>query len=161
VSILDQLGQLWHGLIGFIEKIVIPDWSSVIGLLPVLLVLGVLGPILSILALVWAYQLARRPRTRLRFAAGPTPAPLGEDDRPAFPRGLPFCPRDGLIYAPGTRTCDRCAGALSVTCPMCGLGRAAAFSTCGECGLVLKVEPRAAARQLRPVGPPPGGAAAA
>jgi len=46
-----------------------------------------------------------------------------------------------------------------VACPKCGVTRQAAIEACGNCGLVLKVEPRAVA--LHAAGPPPGGAAAA
>ena len=45
-------------------------------------------------------------------------------------------------------------------CPMCGLGRAAVVDTCANCGLVLKVKPRAVAVRAS-AGPKPGGAAVA
>jgi hypothetical protein len=42
---------------------------------------------------------------------------------------------------------------------MCGVGRAAELDTCGNCGLVLKIETRALA--VRRGRPKPGGAAVA
>ena len=81
---------------------------------------------------------------------------------PACPSSRPASPTAcaiGTIYPPGTTRCDRDGEPLSVICPMCGIGRDAAITTCGNCGLVLKVEQRA--RVLRPAGPPPGGAAVA
>ena len=45
-------------------------------------------------------------------------------------------------------------------CPMCDLGRAAVVDTCSNCGLVLKVVPRAVAVRAS-AGPKPGGAAVA
>ena len=44
---------------------------------------------------------------------------------------------------PGTARCERCHDELAVICPMCGLGRTAMVDTCTNCGLVLKVKPRA------------------
>ena len=41
--------------------------------------------------------------------------------------------------------CERCQDELAVACPMCGLGRPAIIDTCTNCGLVLKVKPRAVA----------------
>jgi len=46
-----------------------------------------------------------------------------------------------------------------VTCPMCGVGREADIDTCGNCGLILKIETRAVA--IRRGRPKPGGAAVA
>jgi hypothetical protein len=42
---------------------------------------------------------------------------------------------------------------------MCGVGRVASLTTCGNCGLVLKIENRAVA--VRRGRPKPGGAAVA
>jgi len=86
-------------------------------------------------------------------------AGVNEDGSFEFPSGLPYCLRDGLVYASGTTRCADCRNGLTVSCPMCGLGRDASITTCGNCGLVLKVESRT--RVMRPAGPPPGGAALA
>ena len=156
---VEALERIWQGLLDLTSKIVIPDWNSVVGLIPILLVIGVVGPILTLVILFWVIYIARRPRTRIRFAEGATAAPLGEDGKPVFPRGEPYCFRDGLIYPFGTHECDVCHDELAVLCPKCGVGRSAVQDTCGNCGLVLRIEPRL--RALAPVGPPPGGAAAA
>jgi hypothetical protein len=65
-----------------------------------------------------------------------------------------------MIFQSGTTRCERCHDDLSVICPMCSLGRSASITTCANCGLVLKVVPRAIAVRTTP-GPKPGGAAAA
>ena len=91
---------------------------------------------------------------------GPLLAPIGEDGQPVFQPGLPHCRRDALVFASGTTRCDRCGDDLAVVCPMCGLGRSALIDTCSDCGLVLKVKPRAVVVQSTP-GPRPGGAAVA
>ncbi|HEX8938770.1 MAG TPA: hypothetical protein VF763_01295 [Candidatus Limnocylindrales bacterium] len=153
-----QITSLWTQFLDLLSKLVIPDWGALIGLLPILL----LGPIvLYLLATtgIWTFASLRRPRARVRTLEGPRPAALGEDGEAAFPVGEPFCLRDRLVYPPGTTRCEACGRDLAVRCPMCGLERPADIDTCGNCGLVLKVEPRI--RALRPAGPPPGGAAAA
>jgi hypothetical protein len=159
VTIPDHIAQVWTQLLQFIEKLVSPDWGALIGLLPILIVIGVLGPLLSLMALGWFVYFVRKPRARVRIEEGPRAAPVDDAGSPVVPPGEPYCARDALIYPPGTTRCQRDDTPLSVICPMCGIGRDAAISTCGNCGLVLKVESRA--RVIRPAGPPPGGAAIA
>jgi hypothetical protein len=160
VTVIDSLNQAWSGLLDFIGKIIIPDWGGLIGLLPLLILLGVIGPILSILLLAQLIYVIRRPRTGLGYVEGPRQAELDADGTPSFPVGLPHCLADGLIYPSGTTRCAGDGTELWVVCPMCSLGRVAAEKTCGNCGLVLNVKNRPI-----PVGalagPPPGGAAAA
>ena len=160
MSLIDHLNELWTGLLGFLSHLVIPDWGALVGLLPLFLVLGVIGPIASILVLVWLIYALRRPKTPVTYQDGPRPAPLDATGKPIFAVGLPHCLREGLIYASGAKRCPNDGDELWVVCPMCGLGRSAGVQTCGECGLVLKVENRAVALgQI--AGPPPGGAAIA
>jgi hypothetical protein len=156
--LIDALQQAWNQLIEFTAQFVIPDWGNLVSLLPVFLLFLVVGPILTILALAWLVYVARRPRTRVRFAEGARPAAL-EAGQPVFPPGLPYCHRHALVHPPGATRCEVDGASLSVVCPMCGLGREAGIDTCSNCGLVLHVVPRA--RALQPAGPPPGGAAAA
>ncbi len=155
----DHLSQLWSQLIDTMSRFVSPDWGSLVNLLPIFLVVLVLGPLLSLLALVWFVYVVRAPRTHVRFDEGPRPASHEAAGQPEYPAGEPYCLRDQLVYPPGTTRCDVCRDDLAVRCPMCGIGRSAAITTCGNCGLVLRVEPRA--RVARPAGPPPGGAAVA
>lgn len=161
MSIVDQLGGLWNQILGFLAPFVIPDWGSLIGLLPIFLVVGVLGPLLSLLALVWFVYVVRKPRTRLTVLEGPRPALLDGSGRPVYPTGYPYCARDGLIYPSGVSVCERCHDELVVTCPKCGIGRQARQDTCANCGLILRIDKSAQVRTLAPSGPPPGGAAAA
>jgi hypothetical protein len=155
----DQLAHLWNQLLDLTSQLVIPDWGSLIGLLPLFLVLAVLGPLITILALAWLYYFVTKPRTHVTYEEGPRQAPLDADGRPVFPAGEPYCLAHALVYPSGTIRCPIDGELLSVVCPKCGLGRTADLDTCGNCGLVLKIVPRA--RVLRPAGPPSGGAAAA
>ena len=155
---IEALQQAWHSFLQAISGIVIPDWGALVGLLPVFLVIGVVGPIVSLLVLGWFIYVVRAPRAKLAIIEGPVPAQI-EDGRPVYPAGEPYCPFDQLVYPFGATRCEECKRDLLVRCPKCAAGRNAAVSTCGNCGLVLKIENRA--RALQPAGPPPGGAAAA
>jgi len=156
--VIDTLQSAWHGFLQLISGIVIPEWGGLIGLLPILLVVGVVGPAVSLLALGWVVYVLLAPRAKVRVEFGVTHA-LNRDGRAVYPDGEPYCPVDGLVYPSGSVRCDTCARDLFVRCPKCSTGRDAAITTCGNCGLVLRIENRA--RALRPAGPPPGGAAAA
>jgi hypothetical protein len=160
VSIVDALNGFWNTILDITKMCVIPDWSSVVGLLPLLIFLGVVGPLVTFTILgIFVYQVAK-PRTKVRVEEGPHVARVGADGQPIFPPGLPFCRRHGLVYTSGSLRCDHDGEELAVICPMCGLGRPAMIDTCTNCGLVLKVKPRAVTVG-RAAGPKPGGAAAA
>lgn len=155
----DAIGQLFQGLIDFLEPILIPDWRALLDLLPIFLVIGVVGPLLSLIALGWFLYIVGKPRSRIPYQApAPQPAKLVEG-QPVYPRGEPYCSFDRLVYPPGETRCAVCGRDLAVICPKCGTGRQAFVDTCGTCGLVLKIDRGVPA--LRQAGPPPGGAAAA
>lgn len=158
--IVDSLQSGWNSLLDFLTKLVVPDWGSLVNLLPIFLVIGVLGPAITIGMLLWLYYFVSKPRTGVTYDDdGPHPARVDADGRPIFPVGEPYCSRHARVFPSGATRCDIDDQLLAVVCPKCGSGRAAEITTCGNCGLVLKIAPRA--RVLRPSGPPPGGAAAA
>lgn len=161
VNIVDQLNQIWNQILDFTAPFVIPDWGALIGLLPLALLVLLLGPLLSLMALAWLVYLIRKPRAKLAIVEGPRPAPLDEDGHPMYPTGRPYCARDGLIYPSGSTECSTCREELVVTCPKCGIGRQARIQTCANCGLILQMDRNAELRAVVPAGPPPGGAAAA
>jgi len=155
----DAIGQIVQGILNALGPILSPDWGALVGLMPIFLLIGVVGPLLSLLILGWFIYVVRRPRSRIPYVApAPMPAQL-VDGVPQYPSGEPYCPVDRLIYPFGATRCAVDGRDLAVRCPKCGVGREATIDTCGNCGLVLKIEPRT--RQLQTVGPPPGGAAAA
>lgn len=155
---IEAFQQLWQRIIEALTPFVIPDWGELIGLMPIILLFGLAAPILSLLVLGWILYVIRAPRAKVGLEVAPVRAQL-VDGRPDYPAGEPYCPVDQLVFPFGTVTCDTCRRDLLVRCPKCATGRLAHASTCGNCGLVLKIENRA--RALRPAGPPPGGAAAA
>jgi hypothetical protein len=157
--IIDALEGLWDTILDVTSLFVMPDWTGLIALLPVLIFLGVVGPLVTFFVLGTLIYQARKPRIKVTYEEGPRNAELDADGRPVFPPGLPHCRRDALIYPSGVTRCETCHEPLAVTCPMCGVGRAAELDTCGNCGLVLKIETTALA--VRRGRPKPGGAAVA
>jgi len=160
VNLVDVLNGIWNQILEITSLFVMPDWGALIGLLPILVVLGLVAPFLTFLGLGVFIYLVRKPRIRVNYEEGARVAEIGPGGEPVFPAGLPYCRRDGLIYASGTRRCDTCHDQLAVICPMCGLGRSALVDTCSNCGLVLKVKSRSVVVPAS-TGPKPGGAAAA
>ncbi len=156
--IVDSLNQLWSNLLAFSGAFVTPDWGGLIGLLPVFLLIGVVGPFLTLLVLAWVVYGVRKPRPKVAFADPRRAAPLDEDGNAVFPAGEPYSPREQMIYEPGA-TQSQAGESLVVACPKCALVRSAAEDTCGNCGLTFTLKPTT--RSLRSVGPPSGGAAAA
>lgn len=160
MNIVDVLNQIWTTILDVTAIFVMPDWTFVIGLLPIIVLLGLVGPFLTGVMLGTVMYLVTKPRVNVALEEGPRVAEIGPGGDPVFPVGLPHCRRDSLVYPSGTDRCERCHDELAVICPMCGLGRSAQIDTCTNCGLVLKVVPRAVAVRATP-GPKPGGAAAA
>jgi len=156
--IIDQLEQMWTGLLEFSGTFITPEWGALINLLPIFLLVGVLGPIITLLVLAWLGYAIRRPRSRARFAEARRPAARDAQGRPVFPAGEPYSPTELMVYEPGA-TRSESGEPLLVACPKCGLVRGAAQDTCGNCGLTFSIKPTT--RSVRPAGPPPGGAAAA
>ena len=57
----------WTAFLKWLSTILIPDWNGLIGLLPLLLILGVVGPGLSLLALYWMYVRALERRGKVKI----------------------------------------------------------------------------------------------
>ena len=159
MNVLDQISHVWSDFLGFISKLVIPDWPGLIALLPVFVVIGLVGPLLSLAVLAWLGYGVTKPRVKVSYDDGTKVAPRDHLGRPIVPAGEPYCPNDGLIYPTGTVRCDVDKTNLLLRCPKCEVVRGAAQATCGNCGLTLSLQPRAMI--VATDGPPPGGAAVA
>ena len=118
------------------------------------LLIGVVGPLLTLLVLFWTRYGLLQPRLRVAYAELRRAAPLDAAGSPVFPVGEPYSPGEGVIYEPGT-TRSPSGENLVVACPKCSLVRPAVDDTCGNCGLSFTLTPTT--RSLRPAGPPPGG----
>lgn len=159
MTVVDQISQVWTDFLGFLSKLVIPDWASLIALLPLLVLVGIVGPLLTLALLAWLGYGVTKPRVSVRYDEGTRVAPRDHMGRPIVPAGEPYCPVDGLIYPYGTQRCDVDQAGLLIRCPKCDVVRGAGLATCGNCGLTLSLKPRALI--VSTDGPPPGGAAVA
>jgi hypothetical protein len=155
--VLDQLNEMWSNFIEATSAFVIPDWGQLINLLPLFLVAGVVGPILTIIMLFWVRYWILKPRVSAGYADTRRLAAIGDDGQPIFPAGEPYSLRERMIYEAGA-TRSESGEELLVACPKCGLVRSAAVDTCGNCGLSFTITPPT--RTIRPAAPPPGGRAA-
>ena len=156
-----NLASPGQSLLDALEFAIMPEWSFLISLLPFLLIVGVLGPVLSLLALGWFVHLMRRRRGRARLV-DPEPRAITFDAAGAavIPANEPYCLRDGLIYPAGTTRCDECKDELLVRCPVDSTVRPAGQQLCRGCGTKYVLGARSAAVRRSP-GPPEGGAAVA
>lgn len=155
---IEQLNETWSGILEFLNGFVVPDWGSLVNLLPIFLVVGVVGPLLTIIVLFWFLYFVRKPRTSVQYVEARRPAPRDEDGAPVFPVGEPYSVSEAMIYEAGaTRSVS--GEALVVSCPKCGLVRDSSIDTCGNCGLAFTL--RKSTIAIRPAGPPPGGRAVA
>ncbi len=98
MNLVDTLDQIWTQILDVLSLFIMPDWGSVIGLIPVLVVLGLVGPFLTFLALGTLIYLVRKPRVKMTYQEGPRAAEIGPGGDPVFPVGLPYCRRDALVY---------------------------------------------------------------
>lgn len=151
------LQQAWTGILDVVAKIVSPDWSALVLLIPL-----AIAPLVLLFLVMsggrWTLFGITKPRPRVRWEEGPRALEHDEQGAPIAPIGLPFSLRTGLVYPSGTARSDD-GEDLAVVCPMCGVERRAQVPTCGSCGLVLKI--KESMTVARPAGPPPGGAAIA
>ncbi len=156
--IIDTINQWINTLLEASAAIVTPDWAALIALLPILLLLFVVGPLVTLMVLMWLRYRARKPRTRVAFRELRRPAALDEAGSPVFPVGEPYSLAEGMIYEPGA-TRSASGDPLLVACPKCSLARPAEIDICGNCGLSFTLKPTT--RSARRATPPAGGAAAA
>ena len=86
---IDVLNQIWTQILEVTSLFVIPDWGALIGLLPVLIVIGLIAPFLTFTMLGALIYLVRRPRVKVRFVEGPRVAEIGP--------GVDTCSNCGLV----------------------------------------------------------------
>ena len=153
----------WTAFLTFLSKIITPDWNGLVQLLPLLLVLGVTAPLLTLMILYYGYSVMRRERPHVRFAlAEPQTAPTGDDGLPIVPANVPYCSRHGLIYPLDASVCELDHEDLSVRCPVDHTVRDARQQLCRVCGTRYVLGASSAALTVQSVHrPPEGGAAAA
>jgi len=151
----------WTAFLTWLQTIIIPDWSGLISLLPVLIILGVVGPALSLLAAYWVYVLASNRRGKVRIAdPEPMPVPELSDGTYDYPPNAPYCPTHHLVYQPTARECPIDSEELQVRCPVDGSVRVASQQVCRTCGTRYQLGAALSPVVVTRRGAPPAGGAA-
>jgi hypothetical protein len=153
----------WTAFLDWLSTVIIPNWGELIGMLPFFLVIGLIGPLITLIAVLWVWYFLHRTRGRVRREERQaTVAPIGADGRLTFPPNLPYCEEHGLIYPPRVTRCEIDREDLSVACPVDGAVRAASVQTCPGCGTRFVLGAGSSATLVTGAsGPPEGGAAVA
>ena len=77
MNIVDVLNEIWTQILTVTAVFVMPDWGVVIRWLPIIILLGLVVPFLTFVALGSLIYVARKPRTKVVFEAGPRVAEIG------------------------------------------------------------------------------------
>lgn len=151
----------WTAFLQWLSTILIPDWNGLIGLLPILLILGVVGPGLTLLALYWIYVRLLERRGKVRFDdPQPTLIAANADGNYAYPANSPYCPTHHLVYPPTARECEIDRADLLVRCPVDDTVRPAGQQLCRSCGTRYQLGASLSPVVVRRRGSPPAGGAA-
>ena len=153
----------WTYFLTWLTTVIVPNWTELVNMLPFWVVLGIAGPIVSLIVLAWVWHFLRKPRARIEKGqpAG-VPAPLGADGLPMFPANVPYCLEHSIIYPSTDVRCAVDGTDLSVRCPVDGTVRDASIQTCSGCGTRFVLGASSVpALIVRHAGPPEGGAAVA
>ena len=153
----------WTSFLEWLTTVLVPAWGELIGLLPYVIVGTIIGPILTIIVLMWGWHLIGRRRGKVRRTeAQAVAAPVGADGLPVFPVNEPYCEEHALVYPPRATTCAIDGNPLEVTCPVDGSVREAEIDTCTGCGTKFTLGAASSSSVVvASDGPPKGGAAVA
>ena len=152
----------WTSFLDWLTTVLVPNWTQLVSMLPLWVLLGVAGPIISLIALAWVYHIATHPRPRTKVAV-PDVVNAERDETGAFilPPNVPVNPRLGLIYPPNRITCEVDGSNLQVSCPVDGTVRDAAIQVCRACGTRFVLGAASTPLLVQRTGRPPAGGAAA
>ena len=153
----------WTAFLEWLTTVLVPAWSELIDLMPYFVILGIIGPIISIIALLWVWYALHLKRGHVsRAEAQAVPATIGENGTPLFPPNVPYCDQHALIYPARARQCEIDRADLSVACPVDGTVRDADINVCSACGTKFVLGATASPVVItNAAGPPDGGAAVA
>jgi len=162
-AIAAGLNTFWNQVLAILNVVLSPDWSAIVAWVPLLLIAGVLGPILTLVIVGWGHHLliSRRAHVRYDEPAPRAPEHLA-DGTSIVPPNVPYCTRDDLLFPARVTTCSACRDELTVRCPVDGAIRPATQQTCRACGtkyvLGAGLDPLTVRSSAQP---PTGGAAIA
>jgi hypothetical protein len=153
----------WTYFLNWLTTVLVPDWTELVNMLPFWILLGVVGPIFTILALAWTWHVITDRHPRVNVAdTEPQLAALDAGGAPLFPANVPYCAEHGLVFPPSAVRCTVDNADLSVRCPVDGTVRDASIQMCTACGTRYVLGAASTSVMVRrPAGPPPGGAAVA
>ena len=153
----------WTAFLDWLSTVIIPNWGELVNMLPFFLVVGVIGPLVTLIALLWVWYMLHRTKGRVRREERQAMiAPVGAEGRPAFPPNVPYCEDHSLVYPPHATRCEIDRADLSVACPVDGTVRAASIQTCPACGTRFVLGAGSSPTLvIGRSGPPDGGAAIA
>ena len=151
----------WTAFLQWLQTIIIPDWGGLISLLPVLIVIGVIGPALTLLAAYWVYVLTTNRRGKVRRDdPAPVEVPQLADGSYDFPPNVPYCATHHLVYPATAKECSIDSEELQVRCPVDGSVRVASQQVCRTCGTRYQLGAALAPIVVTRRGTPPAGGAA-
>lgn len=151
----------WTAFLDWLTTVLVPSWGELIDLLPYVVILGIIGPLISIIALLWVWYLLHRKRGRVQHQeAQAVAAPRDEDGQAIFEPSVPYCEAHALVYPPRATTCEIDRADLSVVCPVDGTVRAASVQVCSGCGTRYVLGATSSPVVVSSNGGPPEGGAA-
>ncbi|MEA2623055.1 MAG: hypothetical protein QOH61_1965 [Chloroflexota bacterium] len=151
----------WTSILNFLQTMIVPNWGELISMLPFFLLIGVIGPILSLVMFMWLWHALHRRRGRVRIAEEEAmPALRDGSGNPLFPPNVPFCDDHALLFPANRTTCEVDGDELSVVCPVDRTARPAAQQVCLVCGTRYVLGAARTALTVRRTGRPPSGGAA-
>ena len=151
----------WTAFLEWLSTILIPDWNGLIQLLPLLLIFGLVGPVLTFLTLYWIYVRLNSQRGRVSSdEPDPVAVQQGPDGTYTYPVNAPYCPTHHLVYPATARECTIDGEELLVRCPVDDSVRFASQQLCRTCGTRYQLGASLAPVVIRRRGAPPAGGAA-
>ena len=80
----------WTAFLDWLTTVLVPDWGELISLLPYVVFGTIVGPILTIIVLMWGWYLVTRRRGRVkRVELQPVPAPRDGVGAVSVPPNVP------------------------------------------------------------------------
>jgi len=151
----------WTDLLTFLQTLIVPNWGELINMLPFFVVLGVVGPLITIIVVMQLWYLIHRRRGRVRRTElQPYAADRDSTGAPIYPANVPFCEEHELLFPPSMTACTVDGDELTVKCPIDRTARVASEQTCRACGTRYVLGATETALSIRRTGQPPAGGAA-
>ena len=152
----------WTTFLDWLTTVMVPDWNELVAMFPLWILVGVTGPIISLLALAWMHHFITRPRAHVKAVMPEVVAAVRDaNGAPILPPNVPYNARLGLIYPPDRIHCEVDGTNLQVRCPVDGTVREAAIQVCRACGTKFVLGAATTPLLVKRTGSPPAGGAAA